>query len=356
MSWLVLVTASLLGMAIVANAASLQQVANFGNNPTSLQMYVYVPANKLAKPPIIVAIHPCGGSAQEYYSLTQLPSYADQLGFVLVYPQTTHDSNCWDVHSSASLTHNGGGDSQGIVNMVTYALTTYNGDATRVFSVGSSSGAMMTPVLLAAYPDVFGGGAGFSGVPAGCFAGSACSTPLCSNQTCAQGQLLYSPQQWGNLARAEYPGYAGPRPIVQVWEGTADTLVVIANLQDQLNQWSNVLGLEFSHNVTNNPQQGYTKIVYGDGTKLVGYSAQGQGHFVPFHEVDVLTFFGLLEPPLQEPPLPLPLPLAARLLVQQSMVSAQECIGLVRVAAPLPIALTQTLTILNAFEVRFFIK
>lgn len=42
--------------------------------------------------------------------------------------------------------------------------------------------------------------------------------------------------------------------------------------------WSNVLGVAFTQNVTNTPIAGYTKMVYGDGTKLVGYSALDVGY------------------------------------------------------------------------------
>jgi len=35
-------------------------------------------------------------------------------------------------------------------------------------------------------------------------------------------------------------------------------------------------------------------MVYGDGTKLVGYSAVGVGHMVPYHAEQVLQFFGLM--------------------------------------------------------------
>ena len=39
-----------------AFAASLTQVNNFGNNPGSVEMYIYVPNNLAAKPAVIVAV------------------------------------------------------------------------------------------------------------------------------------------------------------------------------------------------------------------------------------------------------------------------------------------------------------
>lgn len=40
-------------------AGSLEQVTNFGDNPTNVGMYIYVPNNLAPKPAIIVAIHYC---------------------------------------------------------------------------------------------------------------------------------------------------------------------------------------------------------------------------------------------------------------------------------------------------------
>jgi poly(3-hydroxybutyrate) depolymerase len=49
-------------MAPSAKAASLVQVTSFGNNPSGLRMYVYVPDNVRASPPILLALHGCQGS------------------------------------------------------------------------------------------------------------------------------------------------------------------------------------------------------------------------------------------------------------------------------------------------------
>lgn len=108
-------------------------------------MFTYIPSSNLAaNPPIIVTIHYCGGTAQAYYNESPYARLADQYGFIVIYPSSPYRHTCWDVSSKESLTHNGGGDSNSIANMVTYALATYNGDASRVFVTGSSSGAMMT--------------------------------------------------------------------------------------------------------------------------------------------------------------------------------------------------------------------
>jgi acetylxylan esterase len=178
--------------------------------------------------------------------------------------------------------------------MVDYALKTYNGNSEMVFSTGSSSGAMLTSVLACVYPDVFNAGACFSGVPCACFAGSPSSSPATADPTCANDAKGFSAQQWAQLAANADPGYSGSRTRMQIWHGTADTLVHYGNLWNQLEQWSTLENLSFSYNVSGNPTSQYTKIVYGDGTQLVGYSGAGVPHFVPTFEVPVLEFFGLI--------------------------------------------------------------
>ncbi|KAK1222718.1 Feruloyl esterase B [Marasmius sp. AFHP31] len=280
--------------AVGALGASLQQVTNWGANPTGIRMNIYVPDKLAANPAVIVALHGCGGTGEAYFTRTQVPKYADQNGFILIFPSTPNMSNCWDVNNPASLTHNAGGDALGIVNMVKYTLDKYKGDKSKVFVFGTSSGAMMTNVLAAVYPDVFVAGSAYSGTAHACFAGASSATPASANQTCAQG-LTHTPQEWANFVRNSFPGYTGAYPKMQIWHGLADTLVKPACGQEALKQWSQVLGASHSKNNTGVPSSEYTQMVYGNGTKLQGYFGQGVGHTAPVNEQFMLRFFGLIE-------------------------------------------------------------
>ncbi|KAF7940583.1 uncharacterized protein EAE98_000710 [Botrytis deweyae] len=283
-----------LATSVTALTSSLKQVTAFKSGPTAAGMYIYVPTTKKALAPIIVAIHHCQGTGSGYFGETKYAQYADTYGYIVIYPNSPSSGGCWDVSSKASLTHNGGGDSQTIVNMVSYAVSNYGGDASKVYVTGSSSGAMMTNVLAGAYPEVFQAASVYSGVPDGCFyvasATAGMATPAWNSQ-CANGKTVQSAETWGNLVRSYYPGYTGSRPKMLIWHGTVDTTLYYQNLAESLKEWSNVLGVTFSRNVTNSPQSSYTQIVYGDGTKLVGYSAVGVGHTVPVHETNDLAWF-----------------------------------------------------------------
>jgi acetylxylan esterase len=123
---------------------SLQQVTSFGKQPTAAAFWIYVPKKLAAKPGVIAAVHFCTGSAQAYYTGSPYHTLAEQYGFIVVYPSSPHSGTCWDVSSKQTLTHEGGGDSNTIANMVKWVLSEYKADASKVFVTGSSSGAMMT--------------------------------------------------------------------------------------------------------------------------------------------------------------------------------------------------------------------
>ena len=139
-----LLSIALIASAAPASAASLQQVTNFGPNPTGLQMFEYVPASVAARPAILVVVHFCTGSGPTMFSNTRYASLADQFGFVVIYPSATRSGNCFDVSTPQALTRGGGSDPVGIVSMVQFAEQHSNGDPNRVFVTGLSSGAMMT--------------------------------------------------------------------------------------------------------------------------------------------------------------------------------------------------------------------
>ncbi|KAG8831414.1 hypothetical protein FRC17_003192 [Serendipita sp. 399] len=285
----VLTTIALAAAGVLGAQNQLTKVNSFGTNPNNVGMYVYRPTRLASPTPLIVAIHYCTGSAQAYFSGTQYANLADTYGFIVVYPDSPRDGKCFDVASSQTLTHNGGGDSQGIASMIKYSISTYGVDPGKVFITGTSSGAMMTQVMAGSYPDLFQAASEYNGVPFACFAGSSAW-----NSACAQGQISKTAQQWGDLVRAAYPGYSGPRPKMMLWHGTTDSTLSYNNFGEAIKQWTNVFGVSQSPSSTsqNDPQSGYTKTTYG--SNVVAYSAAGVGHTVPVHEQIELAWFGIV--------------------------------------------------------------
>ncbi|RSD11872.1 extracellular catalytic domain type 1 short-chain-length polyhydroxyalkanoate depolymerase [Amycolatopsis eburnea] len=277
-----------------AAAASLVEVTAFGDNPGGMRMHVYVPDSHPARPAVVVAMHGCGGSGPGFYSGSEFASLADRYGFLVIYPSAQQEAGfgkCFDTWSDAAKHRGGGSDPVSIVSMVTYAEQHYGADPDRVFATGSSSGGMMTNEMLALYPDVFRAGAAFMGVPFDCFAGAADYPPGTSK--CTGGSMNRTPQQWGDAVRQAYPGYSGPRPRVQLWHGTADTLVPYSLLQEEIEQWTDVFGLSQAPTATDTPQPGWQRRRYGDTVEA--YSIQGAGHSLPSTGMaaQAIAFFGL---------------------------------------------------------------
>jgi poly(hydroxyalkanoate) depolymerase family esterase len=311
LGWLsaaLLAAAALVGQASPASAASLVEITNFGTNPSNLRMHLYVPDNVPAQPAVVVAVHYCTGNGPAFHSGTEFARLADQHGFIVIYPSATRSGNCFDVYTAEALRRNGGSDPVGIRSMVSYVQTRYNADSNRIFVTGASSGAMMTNVLLGVYPDVFRAGAAFAGVPFACFA---TTPPNTWNSECANGQVVRTPQQWGDLVRNAFPGYTGQRPRMQIWHGTNDDTLRYPNFTEQVKQWTNVHGLSQTPSSTDTPQSGWTRTRYGGtGTTapVEAISLQGVGHNVPTSGMAamVIAFFGLntSTPPPPPPPPP----------------------------------------------------
>jgi poly(hydroxyalkanoate) depolymerase family esterase len=293
-----------------AAAASLVQVTNFGTNPSNLQMYVYVPDSVRPNPPILVALHQCTGSGPGFFSGTEFASLANQYGFIVVYPSVTRSGSCWDVSSSQALTRNGGSDPVGIMSMITYAEQHYGGNSNQVYVTGASSGAMMTNVMLADYPDVFKAGAAYMGVPYHCFF---TGTVDGWNSQCADGQVSMTAPAWGDLVRnTADPGYSGPRPRMQLWHGTADGTLNYNNFGEEIKQWTNVLGVSQTPTSTDTPASGWTRTRYDNSSGAIeveAYSIAGAGHVLPETGMAAyaIHFFGLdststTPPPTSPPP------------------------------------------------------
>jgi poly(hydroxyalkanoate) depolymerase family esterase len=269
--------------------------------PSYVSMYEYTPAKPAPYPPVLVVSHYCGGTAEAMYAIASrggLVAAADRYGFLMVFPQTSE--GCWDIHSQQSLTHDGGGDTQAIVEMVYYEVSHRGANANRVYATGQSSGAMLTEALLAVYPDIFKAGAEFSGVPAGgCW-------------TCDGGYVSHTPQQWGAIVLAMHAGYSGFRPRLQLWHGTADTTVDYNNHLEAIKEWTNVLGLSAAPTSTASltiHDHPWTRQIWRNSCGLPvldAFSEQGGPHDTDASEdaTYVIPFLGLDRPGPFDPEVP----------------------------------------------------
>ena len=139
----------------------LHEATAFGPNPGNLRMLVHVPERLPRMAPLVVALHGCSQTADEYDYGTGWSSLANRLGFAVVYPEqqpTNNPKNCFSWFLPGDIAR-GHGEALSIQQMVEHAIATFGVDRRRVFVTGLSAGGAMAAVMLATYPEVFAGGA-----------------------------------------------------------------------------------------------------------------------------------------------------------------------------------------------------
>src|SRR5690348_5932363 len=148
----------------------LHEVTAFGPNPGNLRMLVHVPERLSSMAPLVVALHGCNQTADEYDYGTGWSALADKFGFAVIYPQqqpANNPRNCFSWFLPNDIAR-GQGEAHSIMQMVEHAVATFASDPGRIFVTGLSAGGAMASVMLATYPEVFAGGAIIAGLPYRC--------------------------------------------------------------------------------------------------------------------------------------------------------------------------------------------
>lgn len=218
----------------------LTPVTGFGSNPGGLSLFIHAPTSLGSNVPLVVAMHGCGQTA-EAYSAVGWAGLADQHRFLVAYPQTVANGGCFDWFSGNQQTRSGP-QVTSIMQMVQHLVTTRGVDPSRVFVTGLSAGGAMTGVLLAVAPDVFSRGSVMAGLP------FACATTQLQGLSCMSSPMDQTPMQWGALVRAVSGSNAAPR--VSIFHGSSDTTVRPANMQEQVEQWTDVNAIDAIVDVT----------------------------------------------------------------------------------------------------------
>lgn len=220
-----------------ASRGALTAIASFGTNPGNLKMHAYVPAGVGPNAPLVVALHGCTQSANDY-TRAGWNDLAETWKFYVVYPeqQSANNQNRCFRWFEPQHTRRGSGEALSIKQMVDEMKRRHGIDASRVFVTGLSAGGAMTSVMLATYPDVFSAGAIMAGIP------YRCASSMTEAFSCMSGASRTA-EAWGDLVRGA-SSVGGPFPRVSIWQGTADYTVRPANATELVKQWTNVHGVD----------------------------------------------------------------------------------------------------------------
>lgn len=142
----------------------------FGNAAGSRAYKLYVPAAKPEEPcAMIVMLHGCTQSADDFAAGTRMNRLADEHGFLVVYPEQAAHANpskCWNWFKPQDQLRDAGEPSL-LAGLVREVAQRHRADPRRIFVAGLSAGAAMAVVLGETYPELFAGVGAHSGLPYG---------------------------------------------------------------------------------------------------------------------------------------------------------------------------------------------
>ena len=248
------------------------------DNPGNLTARLHVPEGLNGPAPLVVVLHGCTQDAAVYDHGSGWSALADKYGFILLFPEQNRANNpllCFNWFLEEDM-RRGMGEAASIANMVTAAQQAHAIDPARIFVTGLSAGGAMASVMLAAYPELFAGGAVIAGVAYGCASG------VTEAFDCMGGRARGDAKELGAKVRRASP-HRGPWPRVQIWQGSADHTVAASNADAIALQWTDLHGLgpqpDREDRVAGYPRRTW---LGPDGAPLIEqYTITGMAHGVP---------------------------------------------------------------------------
>ena len=282
------------GTSTLPAARHLRHRDDFGSNPGNLRMLSYVPQGLPKRRPLVVALHGCTQTAAVYDYGSGWSNLADKHGFAVLFPEqqrANNANNCFNWFL-ASDTRRDQGEALSIGQMIECMIQDCGVDQSRIFVVGLSAGGAMTAAMLAAYPDVFAGGAIIAGLPHGA------ATNVQEAFEAMAGGRSRSAEEWCDMVRAASP-HRGPWPRLSVWHGSGDAIVNPRNMESIVQQWTQVHRLSLlprlEHEVDGHKRRVWRSDDDVDvieaisitgmphGVPLAATGVEGIGHVGPFH-------------------------------------------------------------------------
>lgn len=131
---------------------------------------LYIPAKRSSAPmPLIVMLHGCTQSPDDFATGTGMNALAEQHGFLVAYPAQSmgaNSSKCWNWFKSEDQGRDRG-EPAVIAGIVRDILRDHPVDPARVYIAGLSAGGAAAAIMAEAYPELFSAVGVHSGLPVG---------------------------------------------------------------------------------------------------------------------------------------------------------------------------------------------
>lgn len=261
-----------------------------GANPGELDGWYQVPELPEAPPALVVVLHGCTQTAARYDDGSSWSELADEYGFAVLFPEQSRQNNpnlCFNWFQVEDISR-GQGEVQSIRAMIGQMVADHGIDPKRIYITGLSAGGAMANAMLAAYPEVFAGGAIIAGLPYAV----ANTVPEAFDRM--RGHGIPAAETLQRSLRSASP-HRGPWPTVSVWHGTSDNTVAVDNARAIVGQWRGIHGVgakptsseTFAH---------HSRLTWKDGSgrEVIDlHLIRGMGHGTP---IDTETGYGCSAP------------------------------------------------------------
>ncbi len=265
----------------------------FRNQAGTRAYKIYVPTSRPSAPmPLIVMLHGCTQSPDDFAAGTQMNRLAEQHGFIVVYPEQAPNANgskCWNWFKAQDQVRDSGEPSL-IAGITREVAANHPVDPRRIYVAGLSAGAAMAVILGETYPELYAGIGAHSGLP------YAAAHDMPSAFAAMGGGRAGLPELANLPGLSNLPGPAsGPRkkaahfvPTI-VFHGDQDHTVGKGNGVEIIEQATGALALDATHPpLTPSTQsgvarggRGYRKTVYADSqghSRVESWILHGAGH------------------------------------------------------------------------------
>jgi poly(hydroxyalkanoate) depolymerase family esterase len=127
-------------------------------SPAGTRPYrLFVPSRPLPRPPLLVMLHGCTQTAEDFALGTRMNALAQARGWLVLYPVQLSSANaqrCWNWFQAQDQ-QRGHGEPALIADMTRAVIQDFNVSPTAVFAAGLSAGGAEAALLGALYPDLF---------------------------------------------------------------------------------------------------------------------------------------------------------------------------------------------------------
>lgn len=238
----------------------------FANAAGQRPYKLYIPAgHKGERLPLVVMLHGCTQSPEDFAAGTRMNELAEELGFFVAYPGQTQGANaqkCWNWFNTGDQKRDQG-EPAIIAGLTREIMQTHAVDPDRVFVAGLSAGGAAAAIMGASYPELF--------AAIGVHSGLAC------------GAAKDMPSAFGAMSKGASGVRANGRLVPAiVFHGDGDTTVHAINGAQVINQARSrtKLRITASHGTSAGGIR-YSRTIETDGTGtpvLEHWVLHGAGH------------------------------------------------------------------------------